>query len=64
MSNWVRDGQRVIYSKDNYCTEALITSSRTTLGGRIKHYAINNEGDEVLFYEEDVLQTIEDEKIL
>lgn len=59
MSNWVREGQRVIYNKDGYCTEALVSSSRTTLGGRVKHYANDNEGNQVVFYEEDVIQVME-----
>lgn len=55
---WNREGQRVIFLDSGNWTEALITWSRTTLGGRIKHYGTDNEGNDVMFYEEDFGQVI------
>ena len=59
ITEWNREGQRVIYNDWGVCTEALVTFSRTTLGGFIKHYGIDNEGNDVLFYENQVISVIE-----
>jgi hypothetical protein len=56
--SWNREGQRVIFKDSGSLTECFITLSRTTLGGKIKHYGIDNQGIEVLFYEKDILEIL------
>jgi hypothetical protein len=56
ITEWNREGQDVMYSDSGNWTEAHIDCSRTTLGGRIKHYGIDNEGNDVMFYEEQVVK--------
>jgi hypothetical protein len=51
---WYREGQQLVLKSSVSHIEVLIKLSRTTLGGEVKHYAVDHQGNDYLFYEKDI----------